>query len=241
MTNNWDQHMASAEEAYHGGEPIKAQRHWILAVKEAEDVEDLRRASMSLDRLAEALRLSGNFQDAEGVLRMALEVKEGLYGQQHSEVIGSLNNLVDALHAQSKYDDALSFVDRLVDAYQITFGEAHPGVATIVINMATLYDDIKHPAAETFYKQAIAIKTKAHGYRNDEVVALAQKYAAFLSAVGREEEANLMMQTFSESVSGVWKTVAAKMTDRMDTKLSETTQKRLGERKSFSDKRRERP
>jgi tetratricopeptide (TPR) repeat protein len=221
MNYNWDQFMDSAEEAYHGGLPIKAQKLWILAVKEAEEAQDLRRASLSLDRMAEALRQAGSFADAEAVLIMALEVKESMYGHKHSEVISSLNNLVDAMHAQNKYDEALAVVQRLIDAYELTFGADHPGVASIASNMAAAYHEKGHPAAEDFYKQAIAIKTKSLGYRHDETLALTARYAAWLLDVGREAEAKDLQTASAETVSGVWKTVAQKMNERMSDKLSE--------------------
>jgi tetratricopeptide (TPR) repeat protein len=221
MNYNWDQFMLSAEEAYHGGQPMKAQKLWILAVKEAEDSQDMRRASMTLDRLAEALRQAGSFADAEAVLIMALGVKEGMYGPQHSEVISSLNNLIDAMHAQHKFDEALDPVQRLIDAYERTFGADHPGVAAIASNMAAAYHEKGHPAAEHFYKQAIAIKTKVLGYKHDETLALTARYAAWLTDVGREAEAKELQSTLSGTVSGVWKTVASKMTDRISEKPPE--------------------
>lgn len=221
MNYNWDQFMLSAEEAYQGGLPLKAQKLWILAVKEAEESQDMRRASMTLDRLAEALRQSGSFADAEGVLVMALEVKEGMYGPQHSEVIGSLNNLIDAMHAQDKYDEALAVIQRLLEAYERTFGADHPGVAAIASNMAAVYQEKGHPAAEDFYKTAIAIKTKSLGYKHDETLALTARYAGWLLNVGREQEAKDIQSASSGTVSGVWKTVANKMNERMSDKLSE--------------------
>lgn len=227
--------MASAEEANHERQPIRAQKFWILAVKEAEDAKDFRRVSLTLDRMAESLTQLGNYEDAEGVLCMALEVKEQLYGSQHSEIISSLSNLVDALHAQKKYDQALKYARRLVDAYQATFGVEHPGVASIAVNMAGFYHGIQHPAAEVFYKQAISIKTKTLGYRNDEVTALTQRYAAFLNEIGRSDDANNLTLDSSQTVSGLWKTLAIKMGDRVD-KLSDggSLEKRLHERRRDS-------
>jgi tetratricopeptide (TPR) repeat protein len=176
---------------------------------------------MTLDRLAEALRQLGNFADAEFVLKLALEVKEELYGDKHSEVIGTLNNLVDALHAQEKLEEGVVVCRRLVDAYKSTFGETHPGVAMIASNLATVYHEKKHLAAEEFFNQAIAIKTKTLGYKHPEVAALNSRYASFLRENGRNDEAEKLQSASDGSVSGVWKAVAAKMTAQAGDKLVE--------------------
>jgi serine/threonine-protein kinase len=219
---SWDQYMASAEDAFRGGETAAALKMWLLAVRLAEEEEDYRHASLSLDRLAEVSGQLGNHADAEAVLLMALEVKEQVYGAHHSEVISSLSNLVDALHAQGKYDDALEYVNRLVQAYQTTFGAEHPGVATIAANMSAIYHEIGHPSAEEFYKQAIEVKTKMFGYNNEEVVALVRRYAVFLREQGRVEEAQRIEQAAVQTVSGVWRAVAQKMNEGSE-RLSERT------------------
>jgi len=211
MTMTWDQYMASAEDAYRTGQHDHAQHMWLLAVNEAEQAGDYRKVIMTLDRFSDALAQLGKWPDAETVLAMAIEVKTGLFGAEHSEVIGSLNSMVDALHAQKKYDDALPVAHKLLQAYRSVFGDEHPGVASIAINMASVYHEIKHPQAEEFYKQALSIKSKTLGYSHPDVIALTEKYAKFLSEMGRQEEADGLMETTSASVSGVWKQVASKM------------------------------
>jgi tetratricopeptide (TPR) repeat protein len=211
MSMTWDQYMASAEDAYRTGQHDQAQHMWLLAVNEAEQVSDYRKVIMTLDRFADALAQLNKFSDAENVLAMAIEVKTGLFGAEHSEVIGSLNSMVDALHAQKKYDDAVPVADKLLQAYRTVFGAEHPGVASIAVNMASVYHEIKHPQAEEYYKQALAIKSKTLGYSHPDVIALTEKYAGFLADMGREEEANGLLETSSASVSGVWKQVASKM------------------------------
>jgi tetratricopeptide (TPR) repeat protein len=226
--NSWDQLMASAEEAYRAGDQLGAQKLWMQAVKEAEQANDMRRAGVSLDRMADALRQNEHYADAQFVLEMAVEVKTDVYGAEHFEVIGTLNNLVDTMHAQRRYDEALPMVRMLLRAYQVTFGVEHPGAAAIAVKMAHLYSEIDNPHADEFFEQALVIKTKTLGFTNDEVRELNNQFAAYLYRMGREADAKQVLEN-TETVSGVWKTVAAKMAPT----------EKLSDGRTFFDKRRD--
>jgi tetratricopeptide (TPR) repeat protein len=136
------------------------------------------------------------------------------------ELLSSLNGWVDSLFEQKKFDEALPVARRQLESYKTMFGEEHPGAAAIATNLASKYHEAQHPDAEEFYKQALAIKTKTLGYKHADVTSLSQKYASYLKAMGRNEEAEAVLESMVSSVSGVWKTVAAKM-DKRGEKLTD--------------------
>src|SRR5579871_6450124 len=141
MASTWEQLMASADQAYRQGDADTAQGHWLQAVNVAEQADDMKKAAMTLDRLADALVEQKKFEDAVPVFEMAVETKAGVYGPNSMELISSLSGLVDALHAQNKFDEALPEAKRLLEAYKTTFGEEHPGAAAISVSMATKYHE----------------------------------------------------------------------------------------------------
>jgi tetratricopeptide (TPR) repeat protein len=209
MTITWEQLMASADEAYLKGDIDAARDQWLQAVRVAEEGDDLKKASNTLDRLAEALVQQRKYGDAASVFSMAVEVKSEVFGPSSMEMISTLSGLVDALHAQDKFEEALPFACQWLEAYKTAFGAEHPGAVLIATNMASKYHDAHNPQAEEFYKQALAVKSKSLGYKHPDVVSLTERYAALLSELGREKEATELMENMVSSASGVWKTFSA--------------------------------
>lgn len=75
-----------------------------------------------------------------------------------------LNQQVDRLYQQGKYDEAIPLAKRALAIREKILGANHPDVATSLSNLAVLYDyQGKYRQAEPLQSRALAIKEKALG------------------------------------------------------------------------------
>ena len=78
---------------------------------------------------------------------------------------------------------------------ETALGPAHPEVATILTNLALLYQDQgQYAAAEPLYKRALAIEEKALGPDHPEVATTLNNLASLYRATKRVKQAEVLEQ-----------------------------------------------
>ena len=97
----------------------------------------------------------GQYRNAVSAANEALKVAEKTFGQEHSKVATSLNNLALIYKALGKQAAAEDFYKQALTILEKSFGADNPRVATALYNLARLYHDQgKYEEAEPMYKQA---------------------------------------------------------------------------------------
>ena len=77
-------------------------------------------------------------EEAEPLMRRALEIDQIALGEQHPNVAIRLNNLTMLLHDTNRIEEAEPLMRRALEIDKAAFGEQHPTVATGLNNLALL-------------------------------------------------------------------------------------------------------
>ncbi|MCC6978309.1 MAG: tetratricopeptide repeat protein [Candidatus Melainabacteria bacterium] len=220
MVTEWEKYKDSAEQLVQMGRYSEAENFWMLAVKAADDFQaNDPRTTYTLDRLGDCFIKQQRFAEAEQVFGMALEIRKQVLGHTHLDVGKSLSQIVDLMQIEGKHNEAEPLQLEILSIYEVNFGAEHPGVATIVLNLAQFYHGLKrYNEAELFYKRALAIKQKLYGYRSPEVKGLTEKYAAMLQECDRAQEAESLVEEVQGTASGVWRAINAKREEEVKSK-----------------------
>jgi tetratricopeptide (TPR) repeat protein len=94
--------------------------------------------AQAIDNLAAVLMDTGQFAEAEPLVRLALEMKRKLYGEEHPETSASLNNLAYILESQRRFDEAEAAYQDSLSINRKLLGKNHPSVAVTLLNIAFL-------------------------------------------------------------------------------------------------------
>jgi CHAT domain-containing protein len=109
--------------------------------------------------MAELQRAQGNYQQAELLLRQALELWNTETGPIHPHMAVSLNNLGELYRELSSYKKAAPYYQQALEINRRARGTGHPYEATILNNSAELYRQTgNYEQAELFYQQSLAIR-----------------------------------------------------------------------------------
>jgi tetratricopeptide (TPR) repeat protein len=167
----------------------EAEKLFRDALKTYEDSNDPD-ITLVLNNLAELLRESGRYKEAESLYRRALKIDKDTYGFTSQEVSTDLNNLALLLEAIGQYEEAEQLSR---DALQIDtdiYGENHHRVAKDLSSLAII---IEHRNclgdAEEFYLRALQINEDTFGQNHPEVSRDLNNLALLYEATNRSKEA----------------------------------------------------
>ena len=118
-----------------------------------------------------ALESQGLYDQAEPMLRGAVELSTDLLGTGHPQTLASMNNLALLHESQGQFDRAEPLYLLPIEVLTSTLGEAHPRTISVVNNLAYLY----------MLEDRLA---EARG-------SFEQAYAGFVEAVGAEHQDTL--------------------------------------------------
>ena len=130
------------------------------------------------------------YDEAESLLRHALQLWESQYGPEHADVSTVLNNLAELYRAQGRYAEAEPHYQRALAIGEKGLGPEHPDVAASLNNLAALYDTQGHYAdAEPRFQQALAIWEKVLGPEHPNVAVSLYNLAELYRTQGRYADA----------------------------------------------------
>ncbi|MCK4658002.1 MAG: serine/threonine protein kinase [Phycisphaerae bacterium] len=144
------------------------------------------------------LRL-GLYDEAEELLRTALETRLETLGSEHPDTAATVHSLGRALHKKTNYAEAERLYRQALQVRIEVYGEEHPTVAESLSDLAWLLKDAGDlAAAEPLYRQALAMRRRLYGNEHADVADSLNKLAQFLRQTGRPAEAE---QHFREALA----------------------------------------
>ena len=165
-------------------------------------------------RLADYLSMRGSYEEACHAYRLALHIKEHLYGVDDLHTISTLTNLGNTYAKARRYEDALSTFERARQVVHINTSLAHDMVGDICLSLGSVYSEMGR------YKDAISQHEEAINIRATNLTIdfarLAEAHAGLADAhlkVGRFERASksyqLALEAYesapSQSDTSVWR------------------------------------
>ena len=115
--------------------------------------------------------------------------------QAQSPELADAYNRYSELRAEGRYQDALPFAKEALRLGEPVFGSDHRNTATLLNNIAALYDDLgRYADAEPLYERSLAIFERALGPEHPDVATGLNNVARLYHAQGRYAEAVLLYQ-----------------------------------------------
>ena len=143
--------------------------------------------------IGETYRNLGRYEEAEPLLRSALEIRKRVFGAEHLEVASSLNDLAYLLHDKGDYEGTESLYREALAMRRQLLGE-HLEVANSLNGLAdVLGHKADYEAAEPLFKESIAIRKKSLNRNHWLTVEAQSNYGACLSSLGRYRQAEELL------------------------------------------------
>ena len=173
-------------------ESEEQQRH---ALAEATALPIAKLVATVSNGLAHLLDLTNRLDEAELLMRRALEIDEAAYGRQHPTVAKDLNNLALLLHNTNRFDAAEPLIRQALEINKAAFDDQHPSVAINLNNLALLLQNThRTPEAEPLLRRALDIDQAAFGKQHPSVAEDLNSLAMLLHSTNRFEEAEPLMR-----------------------------------------------
>lgn len=170
------------------------------------------------------LRLKGDYQAAEPLLRKALAMQRKRLGDEHPDVARSVTQLARLLREKGEYADAEILFKEALAVKRKLLGDEHPDVALALNSLALLYREQGDLAgAEALFRQALELGNKVMGAKHPEVALTKERLALVLKERGDYAAAeSLLLEalTFYEVEFGD----THELTTRMRSELAELYQ-----------------
>ena len=136
-------------------ESEEQQRH---ALEEAMTLANATLVARASNDLAQLLKRTNRFAEAEPLMRRALLLAEAALGEQHPNVAACLNNLAMLLLDTNRIAEAEPLMRRALEINKATLGEQHPNVAVCLNNLARVLQDTNRiKEAESLMRRALEI------------------------------------------------------------------------------------
>ena len=160
------------------------------ALAEATALEESKLVALVANDLAMLLFDTNRIEEAESLMRRALEIDKAAFGAQHRAVAVRLNNLAALLQDTNRIEEAESLMRRALEIGRATLGDQHPSVAIRLNNLAMLlHDTNRTEEAENLIRRALEIDETAFGDHHPNVAIRLSNLATLLRATNRAEEA----------------------------------------------------
>jgi tetratricopeptide (TPR) repeat protein len=173
----------------------KAKTHLTAALQEAEQLNSPQTLTLVLTRLALVHLDLAHYQQAEPLLRRALEIGERSFGTDHPTVALRLNNLAQLLAATNRTAEAEPLTRRALEIDERALGADHPAVAVDLNNLAVLLKDTNRTAeAEPLMRRALEIGERSFGPDHPTVALRLNNLAQLLADTDRTAEAEPLMR-----------------------------------------------
>uniref|UniRef100_UPI0030D90925 tetratricopeptide repeat protein n=1 Tax=uncultured Rubinisphaera sp. TaxID=1678686 RepID=UPI0030D90925 len=148
-----------------------------------------------LNNVAQLFKAKAQFDQAEPLMRRALEIDEQSFGKDHPKVASRLNNLAQLLKATNRLAEAEPLMRRALEIDEQSFGKDHPNVARDLNNLAQLLQDTNRLAeAEPLIRRALEIDEQSFGKDHPKVAIRLNNLAALLQQTNRLAEAEPLMR-----------------------------------------------
>ena len=165
------------------------------ALAEAKVHANTRLSAVALSNLGLLLQDTNRIEEAEPLMRVALEINKAAYGEKHPTVAIGLNNLAMLLKATNRAEEAEPLMRRALAIDHASYGEHHPAVAKDLSNLGLLLQDTNRiEEAEPLMRVALEINKASYGGHHPTVAIGLNNLAMLLKATNRIEEAEPLMR-----------------------------------------------
>src|SRR5579884_3296949 len=135
------------------------------------------------------------FEQAEHLLRQALEIRRSIYGHDHPQVADSLGDLAELAHCQGDLVTAEQFYEQALAIRLEKLGLYHPEISHSYRALAVLaWHQGKSNEAEQLYRYAFTFYQWERGTETPAYLSLLGEWADFLRDRGRVKEADACEQ-----------------------------------------------
>ena len=167
------------------------QRQALAEAKAHADAKLVARASNDLGNL---LWNTGRYDEAEPLMREALEGTEAAFGKHHPTMAVCLSNLALLLQDTNRIEEAEPMFRKALEIDEAAFGKDHPTSAIRWNNLAMLLKDTNRiEEAEPMFRKALEIEA-AFGRHHPNVAVCLNNLAMLLKDTNRIEEAEPMVR-----------------------------------------------
>ena len=112
----------------------------------------------------------GDYKKALNYYQIALNVSNGIYGEEHSDVAACYINIGNVYDNMGDYLKALEYYEKSLAISKKLLGEEHPAVAGCYNNIGNVYYSMgDYPKALEYYEKSLAIRTKVLGEEHPDV------------------------------------------------------------------------
>jgi len=148
--------------------------------------EEERAVSVLQNNLARLLYDQGKLDEAEPLMREALEMKRRTLGDSHPDTLSSINNLGLLLKGQGKLSEAEPLMREALEGKRRTLGDLHPSTLGSINNLASfLQDQGKLNEAETLYREAVSGAKKTLGVEHPRTIIFQRNLNGLLQKMGK--------------------------------------------------------
>jgi tetratricopeptide (TPR) repeat protein len=142
-----------------------------------------------LSQVGTLLLVKADYDEAEPLLRRALQIDEDSYGQDHPAVARDLNNLAVLLQNNNRLAEAEPMYRRALQIDEASYGQNHPHVARDLNNLAGLLQTTNRLAdAEPLMRRAFVIFLSSLGVDHPNSQTVLGNYGKILQAQGLSKE-----------------------------------------------------
>lgn len=189
---------------------------YFRSVSRREEAEEHFRAAVAILRqvdpggaqLADALSGLGNllgkdyveeFEEAEVLLREALDIYKVTWGEEHPDYAIALNNLASALWDLERWQEGDALMERSIELKRQLYGASHPNIATSLDNLAfSQRRQGRLERAAELYRQALTMRQEVLDPRHPRVAESATQLGEVLHELSRSEEAEPFLELGAE-------------------------------------------
>ncbi|MEK6643877.1 MAG: serine/threonine-protein kinase [Planctomycetota bacterium] len=144
----------------------------------------------------------GIYDEAETLLRRAVELSRRTLGEQHLDTMKVMENLGTLLTECGRHGDAAELFDRLRGIQESTLGPEHPATLVTLNNLALDLDwQGRSVEAEALYRRALEAQSRLLGKHHPDRLNTLSNLAACLAATSKSQEAERLYHEIIEAKS----------------------------------------
>jgi len=149
-----------------------------------------RATSSLISHLAKVLMELDKVEEAEMLIREAMEGREKALGPSHPNTLSTINNLAALLYTQRKFSQAEELFRRALSGTKATLGATHPSTLTSINNLARLLcEQRKFAEAEPLLREVLEGRKKELGMQNSLTLQSINQLALLLYAEDKLSDA----------------------------------------------------
>jgi len=159
-----------------------------------------RRTSDVLYRFGHILTEEGNYVDSIRVLKLCVDIRVSLYGEEAPKTLMSMSMFAGALWHEEKLDQALDLEEKVLDARMKTLGKEHPGTLAAMSNLArSLWSLEKYTQAIAIEREVLEARYRISGEESRDTLLAMANLASTLTRLGQLEEAAALQEKALEA------------------------------------------